>query len=169
MKKALLVIDMQNDFIDGTLANADAQAIVSPIAEYANAFDGDVIATRDTHAPDYLETAEGKKLPVVHCVHGTHGWEIAPQIQAVLTARNARVLDKPTFGYLGWEGLEQYDEVVMVGTCTDICVVSNALVLKAKYPELTVKVIGSLCAGTTKENHDAALKVMACCQVEISA
>ncbi len=169
MKKALIIIDMQKDFIDGALSNRMAQAVVRPIADYANAFDGDLIATRDTHTPDYLKTAEGKKLPVVHCVHGTPGWEIAPDIQAVLNARGARILDKPTFGYLGWEGLEEYDEVTLVGTCTDICVVSNALVLKAKFPELTVKVIGSLCAGTTKENHDAALTVMACCQVEVSA
>ena len=90
-----------------------------------------------------------------------------PEIFNVLTKRNAKLIDKPTFGYLGWEGLEKYDEVVLVGTCTDICVLSNALILKAKYPDLNVKVKGELCAGTTQENHDAALKAMACCQVEL--
>ena len=165
--KALIVIDMQKDFVDGALANPSAQAIVSKIAAYAENFDGDLIATRDTHGEHYLETSEGKRLPVVHCVHGTLGWEIVPEIFNVLTKRNAKLIDKPTFGYLDWEGLEKYDEVVLVGTCTDICVVSNALILKAKYPDLTVKVKGELCAGTTKENHDAALKVMACCQVEL--
>ena len=165
--KALIVIDMQKDFVDGALANPSAQAIVSKIAAYAENFDGDLIATRDTHGEHYLETSEGKRLPVVHCVHGTLGWEIVPEIFNVLTKRNAKLIDKPTFGYLDWEGLEKYDEVVLVGTCTDICVVSNALILKAKHPDLTVKVKGELCAGTTKENHDAALKVMACCQVEL--
>ncbi len=167
--KALIIIDMQNDFVDGSLANVNAQAIVTPIAEYANAFDGDLIATRDTHEAHYLDTAEGKRLPVVHCVHGTHGWQICQPILDVLTKKNAKIVDKPTFGYLDWEGLEKYDEVILVGTCTDICVVSNALILKAKYPDLTVKVIGHLCAGTTKENHDAALQVMACCQADVLA
>ena len=167
MKRALIIIDMQTDFVDGTLANPMAQAIVNEIAEYAQNFDGDLIATRDTHAKNYLETSEGKRLPITHCVHGTSGWEIVPQIQQVLNEKGATILDKPTFGYLHWELLQAYDEVVMVGTCTDICVVSNALVLKAKFPDLVLKVKGDLCAGTTQENHEAALQVMACCQVDI--
>ena len=108
--KALIVIDMQKDFVDGALANPSAQAIVSKIAAYAENFDGDLIATRDTHGEHYLETSEGKRLPVVHCVHGTLGWEIVPEIFNVLTKRNAKLIDKPTFGYLDWEGLEKYDE-----------------------------------------------------------
>ncbi len=167
MKKALIIIDMQRDFVDGALANPMAQAIVPAIVEYANSFDGDVIATRDTHAENYLESSEGKRLPVVHCVHGTLGHEIVPEISALLTKKNAKIVDKPTFGYLGWDFLKDYDEVTLVGTCTDICVVSNALVLKAKFPDLNVRVNGALCAGTTTENHQAALQVMACCQVEI--
>ncbi len=167
MKKALIVIDMQNDFIDGTLANPDAQAIVRPIAEYVRAFDGDVIATRDTHAEDYLNSSEGKNLPVAHCIRGTHGWEIAEEISTALADKHAKIVDKPTFGFLGWDFLSDYDEVELVGTCTDICVSSNALILKALFPDLIVKVRGSLCAGTTEENHDAALKVMACCQVKL--
>ena len=167
MKKALIIIDMQNDFIDGALANPMAQAIVSPIASYAKNFDGDVFASRDTHQESYLYSSEGKHLPIVHCVHGTHGWEISAPIQEVLQERNAMILDKPTFGYLGWGMLGAYTDVELVGTCTDICVVSNALILKAMFPDMNVKVNAALCAGTTQENHEAALTVMACCQVEI--
>lgn len=167
MKKVLIVIDMQKDFVDGALANPDAQTIVSDIAEYVKAYDGDVIATRDTHQENYMQTAEGKKLPVPHCIENTDGWKIADEISAALQARNAMILNKPTFGYLGWGMLGEYDEAELVGTCTDICVVSNALVLKAMFPDLIVKVNAPLCAGTTKENHEAALAVMACCQVEI--
>lgn len=167
MKKVLIVIDMQNDFISGALKNPDAEAIVPALAQTIEAFDGDIIATRDTHANDYLSTSEGKYLPVSHCIKGTHGWEIEATLARALEKRNAKLLDKPTFGFLDWNGLEKYDEAILTGTCTDICVVSNALILKAKYPNLRLKVIPSLCAGTSKENHEAALKVMACCQTEI--
>ena len=167
MKKALIVIDMQNDFLDGALANPTALALVPAIANEVLAFDGDVFATRDTHGEDYLQTSEGERLPVVHCVKNTHGWEIESTIASVLTARNAVVIDKPTFGYLGWEVLKGYDEVTLVGTCTDICVVSNALILKAQHPSLQVKVLAKLCAGTTPENHHCALTTMRCCQVEV--
>ena len=165
--KALIVIDMQNDFVDGSLCNPDAQAIVKEIASLINSFDGEIIATRDTHNENYLETSEGKHLPIVHCVHSTHGWEITPEIANALKDKNALILDKPTFGFLGWNGFEKYEEVTLVGTCTDICVLSNALILKAKYPDLAIKVLKDFCAGTTKENHEAALKVMACCQIRI--
>lgn len=167
MKKVLIVIDMQKDFVDGSLANQAAQEIVTPIAEYIRAFDGKVIATRDTHGTEYLTTAEGKRLPVEHCIKGTDGWKITDEIAAALQERNAVILDKPTFGYLGWGMLGEYDEAVLIGTCTDICVVSNALILKAMFPDLNVKVVGKLCAGTTKENHSAALQVMRCCQVDV--
>ena len=167
MKRALIVIDMQTDFVNGALSNADAENIVAPIAAYVGNFDGDVIATRDTHDEDYLTSPEGKKLPVPHCIKGTDGWQIVPQILSALTKRNALILDKPTFGYLGWEKLDAYDEVELVGTCTDICVVSNALILKAKFPALTVKVHAKLCAGTTTENHLAALQTMRMCQCEV--
>lgn len=167
MKKVLIVIDMQKDFVDGSLANQAAQEIVTPIAKYIRAFDGKVIATRDTHETEYLTTAEGKRLPVEHCIKGTDGWKIMDEIAAALQERNAVILDKPTFGYLGWGMLGEYDEAVLIGTCTDICVVSNALILKAMFPDLNVKVIGNLCAGTTKENHSAALQVMRCCQVDV--
>ncbi|MBQ8291582.1 MAG: cysteine hydrolase [Clostridia bacterium] len=164
--KALIVIDMQNDFTYGSLANANAVAIIDKIAERIQTFDGDVIATRDTHNERYLTSAEGKKLPVAHCIKNTEGWELVPPIEKAVRQVRGQILDKPTFGYKDW-ALEKYDEVELVGTCTDICVVSNALLLKALYPELTVKVRADLCAGTTKENHEAAIAVMRCCQVEI--
>lgn len=167
MKKALIVIDMQNDFVSGALKNPDAEAIVSDIAKRILEFDGDVIATRDTHAENYLSTTEGKHLPVTHCVKDTQGWQIVTEIADALNKKHAVVIDKPTFGYLDWELLRGYDEVEMVGTCTDICVVSNALIIKALHPDLTLSVNASLCAGTTKQNHDSALAVMACCQVKI--
>ena len=167
MKKALVIIDMQNDFITEALANPDAQAIVPDIIAYMGGFDGDIFATRDTHGRDYLNTPEGKRLPVVHCVHGTHGWEIEDGISSALAAKNAKILDKPTFGSLNWACLDGYDEIELIGTCTDICVVSNALILKALYPNALLRVRPALCAGTTKENHDAAIAVMRCCQVEI--
>lgn len=167
MKKVLIVIDMQNDFVDGALANPQAQAIVDGIVKRIDEFDGDVIATRDTHAENYLNTTEGKHLPVPHCIRGTDGWEIVPAIRDALQRKNAKVLDKPTFGYLNWELLQAYDEAEMVGTCTDICVVSNALIIKALHPDLSLTVRKELCAGTTQENHDSAISVMACCQVKI--
>ena len=167
MKKALVVIDMQKDFVDGSLANPMAQEIVTPIAEYVKNFEGDVFATRDTHQENYLESSEGKKLPVVHCVHGTPGWEIVSKIAQALEDKNAKIIDKPTFGYMDWNFMQAYEEVTLIGTCTDICVVSNALILKAVCPDVAVQVIGELCAGTTKENHESALTVMACCQIDV--
>ncbi len=167
MKKALIVIDMQNDFLFGTLANPDAAALVDGTVNEILSFDGDVFATRDTHGEDYLTTPEGQKLPVTHCVKNTDGWQIQKDISLALEKRNAILLDKPTFGYLGWGFLGEYDEVTLIGTCTDICVVSNALILKAMLPALCVKVLSKLCAGTSPENHNAALTTMRCCQVEV--
>ena len=111
MKKALIVIDMQEDFVFGALANADAQKIVTPIAEYILNYSGDIIATRDTHNEDYLSSPEGKKLPVPHCIYGTDGWEITPEIAVALKKRNALIIDKPTFGFLEWDFLSAYEEV----------------------------------------------------------
>lgn len=167
MKKALVIIDMQNDFVSGSLKNAQAEAIVSAIANYAKSFDGDVIATRDTHGENYLSTPEGAHLPVVHCVHGSHGWEICDEIMQVLNARNALLLDKPTFGSLNWDCLKDYTHIELVGTCTDICVVSNALIIKALFPAMEMKVHANLCAGVTPQSHEAGLSVMQSCQIEI--
>lgn len=172
MRKILLVIDMQNDFISGALGTPEAEAIVSQVAEEIRKYPTEnVIATRDTHTENYLNTQEGRKLPVVHCVKGTPGWELHPEIAAAL--KGAAVIDKPTFGSKELaEKLfllsEQDDlEVTLAGLCTDICVVSNALLIKAFLPEMPVRVIADCCAGVTPESHQAALDTMRMCQIEI--
>ena len=165
MKKTLIVIDMQNDFIDMALGTKEAVAIVpkvkAKIDEYIKNGD-DIIYTRDTHVEDYLDTPEGKKLPVIHCVKGTKGWEIADG----LYVEGCKVIDKPNFGWLNWRE-ENLEEVELVGLCTDICVVSNALIIKATFPDATIKVDKNCCAGVTPESHDAALTTMAMCQIDI--
>lgn len=173
MRKILLVIDMQNDFINGALGTSEAEAIVDRVAEEIRKYSaGDVIATRDTHTEDYLNTQEGRILPVVHCVKGTFGWELHPQIADAL--KNAVVVDKPTFGSRKLaemlEKLAELDEldVTLVGLCTDICVVSNALLIKAFLPETPVRVLADCCAGVTPESHQAALDTMRMCQIEIA-
>ena len=167
MKKALIVIDMQKDFVSGSLANAAAQAIVAPIVKRIDGFRGAVFATRDTHGKDYLSTPEGKRLPITHCIKDTNGWQIVPEIAHALEFKNAVIFNKPTFGTLEWDFLKEFDEIELVGTCTDICVVSNALVIKTLFPAMQVKVNAPLCAGTSEENHEAALRVMKSCQIEI--
>lgn len=165
MKKTLIVIDMQNDFIDGSLGTAEAVQIVGNVAakiqEYKSRGD-EIIFTRDTHHENYMETNEGKHLPVVHCIEGTKGWEIREE----LDTEGAKIIDKPSFGYTKW-GDYNFEEVELVGLCTDICVVSNALIIKALFPEIKVSVDASCCAGVTPESHEAAIKTMQMCQVEI--
>jgi len=165
MKKTLLVIDMQKDFIDGALGTKEAVAIVDNVKkkiEQYQANGDEIIFTRDTHQADYLQTNEGKHLPVEHCIEGTDGWQIPQDLQV----ENAIYIDKPSFGYMKWD---EYDleEVEIVGLCTDICVVSNALIIKATYPEIKVTVDASCCAGVTPESHGAALTTMKMCQVEV--
>lgn len=169
MKKALIIIDMQNDFVTGALANVDAQKIVSPIAKFASDYDGDIILTRDTHGDSYLMTQEGEKLPIRHCVRGTPGHDVVKEIRDACSAKKSRYIDKCTFGFHDktiWD-LGEYDEVDVVGTCTDICVVSNVLILKSLYPSLTIRVHDNLCAGLTPEKHAAAIEVMKSCQAEV--
>lgn len=165
MKKTLIVVDMQKDFIDGALGTKEAVAIVEnvkkKIAEY-QANGDEIIFTRDTHQADYLQTNEGKHLPVEHCIEGTAGW----QIYKGLEVPGAIYINKPNFGYVGWADY-RLEEVEMVGLCTDICVVSNALILKATFPEIKVTVDASCCAGVTPESHEAALTTMKMCQVEV--
>lgn len=165
MKKTLIVIDMQNDFIDGSLGTAEAVAIVDnvkrKIEEY-KANGDEIIFTRDTHQDNYMETNEGKHLPVVHCIEGTSGWEI----RDVLDTEGCEIINKPSFGYTGWSGYS-FEEVEIVGLCTDICVVSNALIIKALFPEIRVSVDSSCCAGVTPESHEAALTTMKMCQIEV--
>lgn len=172
MRRILLVIDMQNDFISGALGTAEAEATVDRVAELIESWPNqDVIATRDTHAENYLETQEGKNLPVTHCVKGTSGWELHPKIAAAL--KDAAVVDKPTFGSrelaerLAQMAEQEELDVTLVGLCTDICVVSNALLVKAFLPEVPVHVIASCCAGVTPASHQAALDTMRMCQIQI--
>ena len=165
MKRTLIVVDMQNDFIDGTLGTPEAQAIVPAVKVKLQAYrdrGDEIIFTRDTHGEDYLSTPEGKKLPVVHCVQGTHGWELAPG----LWQEGETVINKPTFGYTGWSEMS-FEQVELVGLCTDICVVSNALILKALFPEAEISVDASCCAGVTPESHKAALLTMKMCQIDV--
>ncbi|MCR5847741.1 MAG: cysteine hydrolase [Lachnospiraceae bacterium] len=163
--KTLIVVDMQNDFIDGSLGTKEAVSIVSDvkakIEEYRKNGD-EVIFTRDTHHDNYLETNEGKYLPVVHCIENTKGWEIKDG----LFFEGAEIIDKPSFGYMGWMD-HKFEEIEIIGLCTDICVVSNALILKAMFPEIKISVDPKCCAGVTPESHSAALETMKMCQIEI--
>ena len=163
--KTLIVIDMQKDFIDGSLGTKEAQAIVPKVKDKIKTYEqnGDrIIYTRDTHGDDYLDTAEGKKLPVKHCIMNTDGWQIPEE----LLVENPFIINKPSFGYTNWWQFD-FDEIEIVGLCTDICVVSNALILKALFPEIPVTVDSNCCAGVTPETHQAALKTMNMCQVTI--
>ena len=169
----LIVIDMQHDFVDGTLGSPQAQAIVPAVREKIRTFDGLIVFTRDTHDDGYLASQEGKHLPVEHCTHGTKGWEIVDDLLAVARERGRRVdvLDKPNFGSLellahliGMYEEEPIDTITMVGLCTDICVVSNALLVKAGLPEIPLHVDAKCCAGVTQESHEAALLTMKMCQ-----
>ncbi|MDE7202814.1 MAG: cysteine hydrolase [Lachnospiraceae bacterium] len=170
MKKVLIVVDMQKDFIDGTLGTKEAVAIVDNVAELVKSFDGEVIFTRDTHDDNYLETQEGRNLPVVHCIKGTDGWQLDKKLE-VLKTDSMKIFDKPTFGsvalaeYLKMD--KEIESVTLVGLCTDICVISNALLIKANMPETEIKVIENCCAGVTPQSHMNALEAMKMCQIKI--
>jgi nicotinamidase-related amidase len=162
---------MQNDFIDGSLGTKEAEAIVGKVAEKIRGFDGEVIFTRDTHAPEYLETQEGRRLPVVHCVKESAGWRIREGLEAI---RPCTVIDKPTFGstelgvLLAQRDLEEkIGSITVIGLCTDICVISNALLIKAFLPETPIVVDAACCAGVTPESHRNALEAMKMCQIAI--
>lgn len=174
MKKILIVVDMQKDFVDGSLGTNEAVAIVDAVVKKVNAFDGEVIFTRDTHGADYMDSQEGKNLPVPHCVKNTEGWEIIPVLDEIRTARDCRCYDKPTFGCTTLAGdlknayeAGEIASVELIGLCTDICVVSNALLIKAFMPELPVSVDSACCAGVTPEKHEAALETMKSCQIHV--
>ena len=171
MQDILIVVDMQNDFIDGALGTPEAVAIVPAAAEKIRSFPGPVLFTRDTHGPDYLNTQEGRNLPVVHCVKGTPGWELRPELQAL--CRTAPI-DKPTFGsaklgelLLSMDREDPIASVTLIGLCTDICVISNALLVKAFLPEVPVTVDAACCAGVTPESHRNALAAMKMCQIAV--
>lgn len=169
-KNVLAVIDMQNDFIDGALGTKEAEAIVEKVAAQIRDFEGEVVYTRDTHFEDYLRTQEGVKLPVEHCIKETEGWELREEVRQA-GAGETKIFDKPTFGsvelaeYL--KNMADLESITLIGLCTDICVISNALVIKAFLPEVTVRVNAECCAGVTPESHRNALEAMKMCQVEI--
>ena len=172
MRNLFVVVDMQNDFIDGSLGTKEAVAFVdNVIAEIAKYDTKGIFATRDTHPVNYLETQVGKNLPGLHCVKGTDGWQVNEKVKTAL--KDAVVIDKPTFGSkILAEEITKIAEkeditVTLVGLCTDICVVSNAILIKAYLPEIPVKVIASCCAGVTPESHEAALATMRMCQVQV--
>ncbi len=165
MKKTLIVVDMQNDFIDMALGTKEAVAIVPRVREKIATClqEGyEILYTRDTHFQNYLDTPEGRKLPVPHCIKGTKGWEIADG----LYVEGCKIIDKPNFGWPNWQE-ESLEDVELVGLCTDICVVSNALIIKATFPEASVKVDKTCCAGVTPATHEAALTTMRMCQIDV--
>ena len=169
MEKILIVVDMQVDFVSGSLGTKEAQAIVANVVEKVRAHNGPVIFTRDTHKREYLATQEGRNLPVEHCIRDTEGWQIVPELRDMAHD----IVDKGTFGSVelarrlnAREG--EIEEIELVGLCTDICVVSNALLLKAHMPEVKISVDSRCCAGVTPEKHAAALETMRSCQIAIS-
>ena len=173
MKKLLVIVDMQNDFVTGSLANPDAEKIVPGIVELIRNWDGDIATTQDMHYNIYLNSQEGKRLPIEHCMLGTEGFELVKDIQDALDElpeTNVETFCKETFGSirLGHHVEDfKYDEIYFCGTCTDICVISNAIICKASDPEARIIVLKDLCAGTTPENHENALKAMKQCQIDI--
>lgn len=173
MNKILIVVDMQNDFIDGALGTAEAQKVIPNAVNKIRSFNGDVYATLDTHYDNYLETSEGINLPVMHCIKDSYGWKLNDKIQDALNSVGYTPILKPTFGSteLATVISENYDisdiEIELMGLCTDICVVSNALLLKAFFPEVKISVDESCCAGVTRESHNAALATMRSCQINI--
>lgn len=170
--KVLIVVDMQNDFIDGALGTKEAVGIVPHVAEKIRTFDGKVIATRDTHEEDYLETQEGKNLPVRHCIRGTKGWEICQELKGLI---KEKPVDKVTFGSIELGSMlrefhekeEAIESITLVGLCTDICVISNAMIAKASLPEVPVIVDAACCAGVTPKSHVQALEAMKVCQIAV--
>ena len=166
--KFLIVVDMQNDFITGSLGSELAKAIVPNVVEKVKNYSGTIIFTRDTHYSDYLSTQEGKNLPVEHCIKDTIGWEICEELKPYLT----KVVDKITFGSIDLPAVikgygEEIEEIELCGLCTDICVISNAMLLKATFPEVKIKVDASCSAGVTVESHNTALNAMKSVQIEV--
>lgn len=166
--KYLIVVDMQVDFITGALGSKDAEAIVPRVLDTVKGFEGRVIFTRDTHGEDYLSTREGRHLPVKHCVRGTEGHEICPELRPYAET----VVDKGTFGSVDLAELirsygEDIEEIVLLGLCTDICVISNAMLLKAEFPEVDITVVSSASAGVTPESHETALAAMRAVQINV--
>lgn len=172
MEKILIVVDIQNDFVDGALGTAEAKSIIGNAVEKIKNFDGKIFVTFDTHYENYIETLEGKNLPVPHCIKGTVGWELNSKIKNALEGKDYISVEKITFGSkelpeIIKETVGEKFSACIIGLCTDICVVSNALLLKANFPENKVSVDASCCAGVSVETHEAALKTMECCQIGV--
>lgn len=173
MKNFLIVVDMQNDFIDGALGTDDAVAIVDRASQKIKNFSGDIIVTYDTHYENYMQTAEGAKLPVPHCIKGTDGWQLNEKIAQAVNQKGYTAVEKITFGSVELPKIikdiadgEDFT-IELIGLCTDICVVSNALLLKASFPECEITVDSSCCAGVTPKTHESALETMKCCQINV--
>lgn len=172
MKRLTIIIDMQKDFVNGALGTREAQQIVEPLVEFVKdqlRQGTEVVFTMDTHLENYLDTQEGKNLPVPHCIKGTEGWELIEQLKPM--AKDCRIFEKPSFGSMELAEFVRrggYGEIALAGLCTDICVISNAMLLKAAVPESKVSIISSCCAGVTPESHENALKAMKMCQMMIS-
>ncbi len=173
MKKILVVVDMQKDFVDGALGTKEAALIVKNVCKKIENHSGDIFVTYDTHFENYMDTAEGKKLPVAHCIKGTDGWKLDKSVEESLLGKNYTAVEKITFGSVNLPKIikEKYAddniEIELIGLCTDICVVSNALLLKANFPEVNISVDASCCAGVSVETHNAALATMKCCQIDV--
>ena len=174
MNNILLVVDMQNDFVTGSLGTKEAQQILPAVERKVQDFDGRIIFTKDTHFENYAETQEGRNLPVPHCVKETDGWNLAGELEALREQKSAVVYEKITFGcqklaeeLVRLNEEQNIDSIELIGLCTDICVVSNALLIKAFLPEIPLRVDASCCAGVTPEKHEAALETMRSCQIEV--
>ena len=172
--KYLIVIDMQNDFIDGSLGSEDAKAIVDTVAGKVKSFEGTVLYTMDTHSENYMETQEGQKLPVKHCIKGTKGWDLNPKIRKVIESKGGTKFEKGSFGspdlaayLMKANEQEKIDEIELCGLCTDICVISNAMMLKSCLPETEIVVDSNGCRGVSHESHKTALEAMKTCQITI--
>jgi len=174
MNKYLIIVDMQNDFIDGALGTAEAEAILPKVIEKVKKFSGTIVFTYDTHDEEYLKTQEGQHLPAPHCIEGTEGWKLPKTLEDLRFTVGGKAFTKPTFGskelgeYLLIENRRKIiDSIEIIGLCTDICVISNALLIKAFLPETEILVDASCCAGVTPESHERALKAMEMCHIKV--
>ena len=174
MEKILVVVDMQNDFIDESLGTEEARNIVEPVCEKIIEFGGQIFVTQDTHSDNYLETLEGRHLPVEHCIANTEGWLINSFIRNALKSKNYAFIEKEIFGSM--KLVDQIAKILdkgvkgsieIVGLCSDICVVSNALMLRSAFPNTEITVDASCCAGVTPDKHKAAMEVMKSCQINV--
>lgn len=173
MHNILIVVDVQNDFVDGSLGTKEAVSIIPNVCSKIKNFEGDIYVTKDTHFDNYLNTSEGKKLPVEHCVKERDGWQLNEDVERALSDKEYTIIEKNSFGSLELPDIirQKYSnlefQIEIVGLCTDICVVSNALILKANFPENEIKVDASCCAGVTVESHNASLLTMKMCQIDV--